>query len=47
MVAEPEAYDEPSDKADILTDVKALSFSVRDPQDAHGHIVYVVKGKDE
>ncbi len=47
-MAEPEAYDEPSDdKAAILTDVKALSFSVRDPQDAHGHIVYVVKGTDE
>ena len=28
---EPDAYDEPADKADILTDAKALSFSVRDP----------------
>ena len=31
---------------DIFTDQRALEFSVRDPQDFHGHIVYVVKGKD-
>ena len=31
---------------DVLSDAAAFDFSVRDPQDFHGHIVSVVKGKD-
>lgn len=49
-VAEPNVYEQTENSAtgtqDIFTDVRALEFSVRDPQDFHGHIVYVVKGND-
>ena len=48
-VAEPNVYEEASpegEKADLFADQRSLDFSVRDPQDHGGHIVYVVKGKD-
>ena len=45
-VAEPNVYEEENDKADLFADQRSLDFSVRDPQDHGGHIVYVVKGKD-
>ena len=48
-VVEPNVYEEASaegDKADLFADQRSLDFSVRDPQDHGGHIVYVVKGKD-
>ena len=35
-----------SKETDILTDDTALDFSVKNPQDFHGHVVYEVKGKD-
>lgn len=31
---------------DIFTDDFAYEFSVKNPQDFHGHVVYEVKGKD-
>ena len=31
---------------DIFTDEFAYEFSVKNPQDFHGHVVYEVKGKD-
>ena len=50
-VEEPDVYVQDNSSGekgtqDIFTDSRALEFSVRDPQDFHGHIVYVVKGKD-
>mmetsp|Transcript_1850 Transcript_1850/g.2803 ORF Transcript_1850/g.2803 Transcript_1850/m.2803 type:complete len:145 (+) Transcript_1850:48-482(+) len=48
-VVEPNVYDQATaedDKADLFADQRSLEFSVRDPQDMGGHIVYVVKGKD-
>jgi len=43
-VAEPNVYEQSGQKEDFFSDVKALHFSVRDPQDFSGHIVFVVKG---
>lgn len=49
-VEEPNVYEENQTagekKPDLFSDVRALEFSVRDPQDFNGHIVYVVKGVD-
>ena len=48
-MAEPNVYAEATedeDKRDLTLDQRALEFTVRDPQDHGGHIVYVVKGKD-
>ena len=48
-VVEPNVYEaegEQGDRADLFADQRSLDFSVRDPQDHGGHIVYVVKGKD-
>ena len=33
-------------QSSVLTDEKELVFTVRDPQDHGGHIVYLVMGKD-
>ena len=41
-----EQSDEAANTQDIFNDNNALLFSVRDPQDFHGHIVYVVRGQD-
>ena len=35
-----------SKETDIFTDEYAYAFSVKNPQDFHGHVVYEVKGKD-
>jgi len=45
VVDNPDVYDA-KDQTDLFTEQKAMSFSVRDPQDFHGHIVYDVKGVD-
>lgn len=50
MVQEPDVYEQTeagNQGNDIFNDANALEFSVRDPQDFHGHIVYVCKGKDD
>ena len=35
-----------SKENDIFTEDFAYDFSVKNPQDNHGHVVYEVKGKD-
>ena len=46
QIEEPNVYSQEGQESDLFTEAKALEFSVRDPQDFHGHIVYVVKGRD-
>ena len=48
-MVEPDVYQEATedeDRRDLTLDQRSLEFTVRDPQDQGGHIVYVVKGKD-
>lgn len=46
-IEEPNVYEQQEGQEhDLFAEAKALEFSVRDPQDFHGHIVYVVKGRD-
>lgn len=47
MIEDPNVYSAGEEgQQDIFNTNKALSFSVRDPQDSGGHIVYNVKGVD-
>ena len=43
----PEIYMQNEKQSDIFMDELAFEFSVRNPQDFNGHIVYEVKGRDE
>ena len=48
MVDDPAIYmQNESVKPDLFTDEIAFEFSVRNPQDFNGHIVYEVKGRDD
>ena len=46
MIKDASVFAAKNDEADIFTDQKAIEFSVRDPSDFNGHIVYTVKGTD-
>jgi len=45
-IEDPNVFAAQDNKDDLFTDESAIYFSVRDPQDFHGHIVYDVCGKD-
>jgi hypothetical protein len=45
-IEDPNVYAAQDKKNDLFTDETVVNFSVRDPQDFGGHIVYVVKGVD-
>ena len=46
QLEEPNVYEQSGQSHDVFNEANMLEFSVRDPQDFHGHIVYVVKGND-
>ena len=45
-IEDPNVFAASDQKDDLFTEESAFFFSVRDPQDFHGHIVYNVKGRD-
>ena len=48
MIEDPAIYMQNETKqGDLFTDEIAFEFSVRNPQDFNGHIVYEVKGRDD
>ena len=46
MVTDAKLFENEGKAGDILTDEVGLQFSVSNPHDYHGHIVYDVKGVD-
>lgn len=46
QIDNPDVYNAKEQDTDLLTEQSVMNFSVRDPQDFHGHIVYDVKGID-
>ena len=47
MVTDAKLYENEGKAGDILTDEAGLKFSVTNPHDHSGHIVYDVKGVDK
>lgn len=45
-ISDPNIYNAGQQNNDVFSEENTFDYSVRDPQDFHGHIVYVVKGKD-
>ena len=46
MIEDPAVYAQEDNKNELGFDQSAVEFTVRDPQDFNGHIVYVCKGVD-
>ena len=46
VIEDPAVYAQQENKLEMGLDQAAAEFTVRDPQDFNGHIVYVCKGVD-
>ena len=47
LIEDPEVYSaQENNRDDMFSDSNTVQFTVRDPHDSNGHIVYVVKGVD-
>ena len=47
MLDDPAIYMQSEKQSDIFMDELAYEYSVRNPQDFNGHIIYEVKGRDD